>query len=301
MKCLKEPLSRLANHEDEARGAFFEQRFKSIAILDEEALLATAAYMDLKPVAAGLAEVPEASAHTSIKARVEHVKAAGRLEEVIGAVEGPAGRTALAGGEAEPIRSGERRAKSRHGVPGYLGRAGEGTGELKACTDRSVCATRGEDGLSAGVHGLSDGTGVGARSLADKSRHGVAGSFEEGRSSSASPDPEAGLWLCPVEDRRAQGGTREGMLDGLSLGRYLQLVDFTGRLLRAGKATISAEVAAIFVRLRTSSEAWHSRMTRLRNGNGFGRFFAAGRKALQAAAEQIGVRKLANLAGSAVG
>ena len=41
MKCLKEPLSRLANREEQTRGAFFEGRFKSVAILDEESLLAT--------------------------------------------------------------------------------------------------------------------------------------------------------------------------------------------------------------------------------------------------------------------
>ena len=39
MKCLKEPLSRLANREEQTRGAFFEGRFKSVAILDEELLL----------------------------------------------------------------------------------------------------------------------------------------------------------------------------------------------------------------------------------------------------------------------
>jgi len=76
MKCLKEPLARLANHEDQTRGAFFEGRFKSIAILDDEALLATCAYIDLNPVAAGIAHVPEASAHTSIKERVDHVEGA---------------------------------------------------------------------------------------------------------------------------------------------------------------------------------------------------------------------------------
>ncbi|MDX2036991.1 MAG: hypothetical protein SFX72_10090, partial [Isosphaeraceae bacterium] len=43
MKCLKEPLSRMANREDGVKGAFFEGRFKSIAVLDEEALLATCA------------------------------------------------------------------------------------------------------------------------------------------------------------------------------------------------------------------------------------------------------------------
>ena len=43
MKCLKEPLARLANCEDGCSGAFWEGRFKSIAVLDEESLLATAA------------------------------------------------------------------------------------------------------------------------------------------------------------------------------------------------------------------------------------------------------------------
>ena len=66
MKCLKEPLARLANKQDQTRGAFFEERFKSIAILDEESLLATCAYIDLNPVAAGIVEVPEKSPHTSI-------------------------------------------------------------------------------------------------------------------------------------------------------------------------------------------------------------------------------------------
>src|SRR5208337_4862992 len=53
MKCLKEPLSRLANREEQTRGASFEGRFNSVAILDEESLLATCAYIDLNPVAAG--------------------------------------------------------------------------------------------------------------------------------------------------------------------------------------------------------------------------------------------------------
>ena len=38
---MKEPLARLANREEQNRGAFFEGRFKSVAILDEESLLAT--------------------------------------------------------------------------------------------------------------------------------------------------------------------------------------------------------------------------------------------------------------------
>jgi hypothetical protein len=36
MKCLKEPLARLANRQEQTRGAFFEGRFKHVAILAGE-------------------------------------------------------------------------------------------------------------------------------------------------------------------------------------------------------------------------------------------------------------------------
>ncbi len=56
------------------------------------------AYIDLNPVATGIAEVPEASAHTSIKQRVEHVKEQGRTEDLNAAQAGSvAGSTAAAG------------------------------------------------------------------------------------------------------------------------------------------------------------------------------------------------------------
>ncbi len=82
MKSLKEPLARLANKNDGVKGAFWEKRFKSIAILDNEALLATCAYIDLNPVAAGIAPTPEESAHTSIRQRVDHAKAQANWGEI---------------------------------------------------------------------------------------------------------------------------------------------------------------------------------------------------------------------------
>jgi REP element-mobilizing transposase RayT len=82
MKALKEPLARLANREDECKGTFWESRYKSIAILDEEALLASCAYIDLNPVAAGMAAAPETSRHTSVRRRVRHAKAKGVLPKL---------------------------------------------------------------------------------------------------------------------------------------------------------------------------------------------------------------------------
>ena len=85
MKCLKEPLSRLANSQDKTRGTFFEGRFKSIAVVDEEALLKICVYIDLNPVAAKVAKTPETSDYTSIKKRVEDVEAQGKTAELAAA------------------------------------------------------------------------------------------------------------------------------------------------------------------------------------------------------------------------
>jgi len=121
MKCLKEPLSRLANRQDKVRGAFFEGRFKSVAILDDEALLAIGAYIDLNPVAAGIAEAPETSNYTSIKMRVEHVEAEGQTAQLEAATDGSvAGSCAAAGLEESlwlcPIEDRRQLDSSREGM-----------------------------------------------------------------------------------------------------------------------------------------------------------------------------------------
>ena len=197
MKAIREPLARLANKEDDCKGTFWESRYKSIAVLDEEALLATCAYIDLNPVVAGMAATPETSRHTSVRQRVRHVKAKGKLKQ---------------------LKAGSR----------------------------------------------------------------AAGRIEQDH------------WLCPLEDRR--GRARQGMLEGLSLGNYLSLVDYTSRLYRNDKARLSREVAGIFERLGASPEFWGQWMKALFSESRLlGSYFTTDRNRLRELAARRGVHHLDNV------
>ena len=76
MRLICQRIAQWANAEEEEQGKFWQSRFKAVRLLDEESLLACAAYVDLNPIRAAMAETLEQSHHTSVQRRIEALKAA---------------------------------------------------------------------------------------------------------------------------------------------------------------------------------------------------------------------------------
>src|SRR3569832_2068266 len=88
---------------------------------------------------------------------------------------------------------------------------------------------------------------------------------------------EQGHWLFAIEDRRDQNGNGlAGMLRGVSLSGYLQLIDWSSRLIRPGKQNLSSTVPDILTRLQIDTAGWTATLEKLRNEKESGFFVLPG-------------------------
>jgi len=75
MRLLCQHIAMRANKEDGEIGRFFQSRYRAVRLLDESAILACAAYVDLNPIRAAMAQTFETSDFTSIQRRIETLQA----------------------------------------------------------------------------------------------------------------------------------------------------------------------------------------------------------------------------------
>jgi len=182
MRCVAENIARRANREDSCSGRFWEGRFKAQLLLDEASLLACAAYVDLNPVRAAMANTPEESEYTGAKDRIDDLRERGV-------------RSWKGGGQAS------RQTGSTHGW------------------ERSRRRKRSGWMSPLEINSKSDPVGADASSCG----------------------------------RRA---SLKGFLS-MSLRKYLELLDWTGRQLRSGKrGAIPSELSPILERLGLDASGW---------------------------------------------
>jgi hypothetical protein len=69
MRLLSQNIAQRANKEDQEVGKFWQARYRAVRLLDETAILACTAYVDLNPIRAAMAESIEGSDFTSAQKR----------------------------------------------------------------------------------------------------------------------------------------------------------------------------------------------------------------------------------------
>jgi REP element-mobilizing transposase RayT len=75
MRLLSQNIGQRANREDKEVGKFWQARYRAVRLLDETAILACAAYVDLNPIRAAMAETIEESDFTSAQKRARDLQA----------------------------------------------------------------------------------------------------------------------------------------------------------------------------------------------------------------------------------
>ncbi len=131
MRLLSQRIAQRANKEDDMSGKFWQSRYRAVRLIDEEAVLACSAYVDLNPIRAGEAQTIEDSRFTSAATRLIALASAG--EESV---------AASTASETIPVGSIKKRSQDDFLTPMEIDERSDSTGpRASAAHDR--CSDKG--------------------------------------------------------------------------------------------------------------------------------------------------------------
>ena len=143
MRLLSQNIAQRANKEDSEIGKFWQARYRAVRLLDETAILACAAYVDLNPIRAAMADTIEGSDFTSAQKRAAELRRQCSVASVQCAKISSDGDKSRVGDTGNTVAASERTPRSsRHLAPVQLVGGSSSTG---SCVNKqgARCSNKG--------------------------------------------------------------------------------------------------------------------------------------------------------------